>query len=76
MSDSLSFGWFDSDSKMESFVMSDYASINRNDIYGGSYDSSMKNESFPKISEKSLNANIMNFGDYASEWILYKWLAR
>jgi hypothetical protein len=36
----------------------------------------MKNESFPKISEKSLNANIMNFGDYASEWILYKWLAR
>jgi hypothetical protein len=49
MSDSLSFGWFDSDSKMESFVMSDYASFNRNNIYGWSDGSSMKIESLSKI---------------------------
>ena len=76
MSDNLSFGSIIRNSKVESFVMSNYAGINRNDIYGGSYDSGMKNESFPKISEKSLNANIMNFGYYVGNLNFYQWLAR
>ena len=64
----MSFGSIIRNSEMESFVMSNYASINRNDIYGGSYDSGMKNESFSKISEKSLNANIVNIGYYVDNW--------
>ena len=72
----MSFGSIIRNSEMESFVMSNYASINRNDIYGGSYDSGMKNESFSKISEKSLNANIVNIGYYAYNWNFHQWLAR
>ena len=72
----MSFGSTICNSEVESFGMSDYTSINRNDIYGGSYDSSMKNESFSKISEKSLNANIVNFGYYVDNWNFHQWLAR
>jgi len=72
----MSFGSIIRNSEMEFIMMSDYAGINRNDIYGGSYDSSMKNESFSKISEKSLNANIVNFGYYVDNWNFHQWLAR
>ena len=68
MSIIMSFGSIIRNSEVESFVMSDYASINRNYIYGGSYDSGMKNESFRKISEKSLNANIVNIGYHVGNW--------
>jgi hypothetical protein len=76
MSIIMSFGSIIRNSEVESFVMSNYAGINRDNIYGGSYDSGMKNESFPKISEKILNANIVNFGYYVGNLNFYKWLAR
>ena len=72
----MSFGSIIRNSEVESFVMSNYAGINRDYIYGMSYDSSMKNESFPKISEKSLNANIVNFGYYVGNLNFHQWLAR
>ena len=71
MSIIMSFGSSIRNSKVESFVMSDYAGINWNDIYGGSYDSGMKNESFPKISEKSLTSSTLNISNYVGKWIFH-----